>query len=56
MRHDSHIKYEVFRFITPMLITICLTILAAIWNNTDSMQKDIVTLKVDVATLKAQIK
>mgnify|MGYP001558951074 CR=1 FL=1 len=54
MRQDSHIKYELFRFITPILVTLCLTILGAVWNNTDTMQKDIVVLKVDVAILKAQ--
>jgi hypothetical protein len=53
MRRDSTIKYEAFRFITPILITLCLAVLSAIWRNTDEMQKDIVTLKIDVATLKA---
>jgi len=46
-------KYEAFRFITPILITLCLAVLSMIWRNTDDMQRDIVTLKVDVATLKA---
>lgn len=53
MRQDSHIKYEGLRFITPILVTLCLAVLSAIWRNTDEMQKDIVTLKIDVATLKA---
>jgi len=53
MRQDNHIKYEAFRFITPILITLCLAVLSMIWRNTDDMQRDIVTLKVDVATLKA---
>jgi len=53
MRQDKHIKYEAFRFITPILITLCLAVLSAIWRTTDEMQKDIVTLKIDVATLKA---
>jgi len=53
MRQDNHVKYEAFRFITPILITLCLAVLSMIWRNTDEMQKDIVTLKIDVATLKA---
>jgi hypothetical protein len=53
IKRDNHFKYEVFRFITPILVTLCLAILSAIWRSADEMQKDIVLLKVDVATLKA---
>ena len=54
MRDLKH-NYEVFRFITPILVTLCLTILAMMWRGVDEIQKDVVTLKIDVATLKEKI-
>ena len=45
-------KYEIFRVITPILVTLCLTVLGAIWRSMDEIQKDVVVLKIDVATLK----
>lgn len=52
---DRHIKYEAFRFITPILVTLCLTILSIIWRGQDEIQKDVVSLKIAVATLQAKI-
>lgn len=52
---DKINRFEVFRFITPILISLSLFILGAIWRNVDEMAKSVNTLQIDVAVLKVQV-
>lgn len=49
-------KFELFRLITPILITLCLTLLSAIWSDLNKVKEDITTLKVDMSAVKTDLK
>lgn len=45
-------KIEILRLVTPVLVSLCLAILGAMWRNIDDIGQSVVTLKIDVAVLK----
>lgn len=52
---DRQNKFEIFRFITPILVSLCLAVMSAVWRNTDDLSKAVETLKIDVAVLKSRV-
>lgn len=49
-------NFEIFRLLTPVLITLCLTLLSAIWSDLNKVKDAVVKLQIDVATVQTEIK
>lgn len=48
-------KYEIFRFITPALITLALAILGAMYTDLNKIKDTVIGLQVDMASVQAHL-
>lgn len=53
MRTNS--KLELFRFITPVLITLCLAILQSIYADLNKIKDTVITLQKDMSSVQTNI-